>query len=158
MASQFLHKTAGNGRNSSDFLQYMRWEDNQYGFKKAPWHIPSKEKIAYYQDVNDHIRRRLRDVREPDAEKRQQRVDFLYRLLDYNQGRISRERDPNSAPENRHAFGHLPAQAKTQMAAEKGGLAQKMPMLEKNASEGIVRHLLAAHVPPQTECILTGTD
>jgi len=101
-----LHKAPVKNKLPSDFLQTMFREKRLYGDEpdRLPHH-PSEEKISYYHKVNNHLRRRLREAtRELDPEKRQQRADLLYRLIDVNLARVLHERNPEKWPDPHRRF------------------------------------------------------
>ena len=116
-------------RNPPD-SKYLLWEEKQYPSSKYPSerreHVPSEEKIAYYHEVDSHLRRRLHEAgRAPDSEKKQQRLLFLHKLLDANMGRVFHERDPKNNPDLQEwkIFGNAPAKPEE----------KRQPVLQKPA-------------------------
>ncbi|MCX6770855.1 MAG: hypothetical protein NTX79_02255 [Candidatus Micrarchaeota archaeon] len=63
-----------------------------FGRKRVP--APSLEKIAHFHEVNDCMRRRLRELDKiPWSSRKQSRVDMYYKLIAANMQRISHARD-----------------------------------------------------------------
>lgn len=147
MARKLLLKAPADPRKATDFLQYMRWEENRYHFSEreaAAVHIPSEKKLAGYYKADTILRARLCRISScfPESSKKDALISLLYRRIDENMGRIFHERDPAGWPD--------PSNAGAFIGRQRG----------KEANIKVVRLPICPHGygQPLSEHIFTGTD